>query len=146
MSKHSSWISINVAFEAFACRASKHAVVLHNAINYFERPNWCLQRNRDERYVRIIRFTLTSSLASIHNHGVSNHSSGRPHSFVMQHMVDIMRFECVQEMKRVYHLLFLLGKYLLFPEPSKVESDLEWPLCFRHSTWSYCEHTGGILL
>lgn len=102
------WRSINVAFEAPACRASKHAVVLHNAINYFERPNWCFQRNRDERYIHIIRFTLTSSLASIHNHGVSNHSLlADPLSLcVMQHMVDIMRFECVQEMKRIYHLQF----------------------------------------
>lgn len=27
-------------------------------------------------------------------------------------------------MKRIQHLQFLLGKYLLFPEPRKAESDL----------------------
>lgn len=51
---------------------------------------------------------------------------------VMQHMVDIMRFECVQEMKRIYHLQFVLGKYLLFPEPSRVVSDHGWPRCIPH--------------
>lgn len=39
-------------------------------------------------------------------------------------MVDIRRFECVQEMKRIQHLQFLWGKYLLFPEPRKAASDL----------------------
>ena len=79
--------------------------------------------------MHIIGFTLSllssTSLAYIHNHGVSNYfSSGRPFSLsVAEHMVDIMRFECAQEMKRIYHLDFLLGKYLLFPEPSEMESD-----------------------
>lgn len=90
-----------------------------------------VSRDTDERYVHIhiIRFTLTlpssGSLASIHNRDVLNHSLlADPFSLsVKEHMVDIMRFECVQEMKRIYHLQLLLGKYLLFPEPCEMEAD-----------------------
>lgn len=46
-------------------------------------------------------------------------------------------------MKRIYHLQFLLGKYLLFPEPSEMEADYGWPLCLRHSRWSDFLHKAG---
>lgn len=51
---------------------------------------------------------ISSSLASIHNHDVSNHSLlADPFSLsAIQHMVDIMRFECVQESKIIYHVQF----------------------------------------
>lgn len=58
----------------------------------------------------IIGFTLTppssGSLASILSHVVSNLSLlAAPFSLsVREHMVDIIRFECAQEMKRIYHL------------------------------------------
>lgn len=88
-----------------ACIASKHAVVPHNTINYYERLNWCFQRNRDERYVHIpiIRFTLTlssaSSLASIHNHGVSNRSL----------LADPFFFVCNRAYGRYYEIWMCAG-------------------------------------
>lgn len=129
------------------CITLKHAAVPHNTINYFERLNWCFQRNQDEGYVQSCYLDqyahnwIYLESAFFYFTGLYTQSwcfkllsSGRPFSLsVAEHMVDIMRFECAQEMKRIYHLDFLLGKYLLFPEPSEMESDHGWPLRFRLS-------------
>lgn len=93
-------------------------MVLHNPINYFEREtemkDMCSRAARIS--IHIIGFTLTpsssSSLAPIHNHGFSDHSLfwQTPFSLsVTKHMVDIMRSECVQEMKRIHHYAVSVG-------------------------------------
>lgn len=67
--------------------------------------------------IHIIRFTLTlpspHSLAAIQSNGVRNHSLlADPVSLsVTEHMVDIMRFECVQEMKRIYRSFCWVNTY-----------------------------------
>lgn len=146
MSKHSSVKKQKkLAFEGFTCVASKHVVVLHNEIYYFERVDWCFQRNQDEKYVHILimRFTLTlpsfSSLASIHNHDVSNHSL----------LAGPLFFVCNTAYGRYYEILNVCRKWKEFTIFCWVNTycslnHVKWsqitgdPWCFRLPRWSYC--------